>query len=79
MDWSDGYVSEVDYTYGYYGELNPLQTKLKLLFAGIKPPEVKTACELGFGQGVSLLSNSAGSNISWYGNDFNPKDRKSVV
>lgn len=72
MDWSDGYVSEVDYTYGYYGELNPLQTKLKLLFAGIKPPEVKTACELGFGQGVSLLSNSAGSNISWYGNDFNP-------
>ena len=72
MDWSDGYVSEVDYTYGYYGELNPLQTKLKLLFAGIKPPEIKTACELGFGQGVSLLSNSAGSNISWYGNDFNP-------
>ena len=72
MDWSDGYVSEVDYTYGYYGELNPLQTKLKLLFAGIKPPEVKTACELGFGQGVSLLSNSAGSNIAWYGNDFNP-------
>lgn len=72
MNWSEGYVSEVDYTYGYYNELNPLQTKLKLLFAGIKSTEIKTACELGFGQGVSLLSNSAGSNIDWYGNDFNP-------
>lgn len=72
MDWSDGYVSEVDYTYGYYSLLNPLQTKLKLLFAGIKPPEIKTACELGFGQGVSLLSHSAGSDVAWYGNDFNP-------
>jgi hypothetical protein len=72
MDWSDGYVSEVDYTYGYYGELNPLQTKLKLLFAGYKPPEVKTACELGFGQGVSFLCNAAATDIDWYGNDFNP-------
>ena len=72
MHWNQGYVSDIDYTYGYYSELNPLQTKLKLIYAGIKPPEVKTACELGFGQGVSLLCNAAASEIEWYGNDFNP-------
>ena len=72
MHWNQGYVSEIDYLYGYYSELNPLQTKLKLIYAGIKPLEVQTACELGFGQGVSLLCNAASSSIDWYGNDFNP-------
>lgn len=72
MHWDQGYVSEVGYVYGYYSELNPLQNKLSLIYNGIKPPEVKTACELGFGQGVSLLCNAASSNIDWYGNDFNP-------
>lgn len=72
MNWNQGYISEIDYLYGYYSELNPLQTRLKLIYAGIKPIEVKTACELGFGQGVSLLCNAASSSIEWYGNDFNP-------
>lgn len=72
MSWDQGYVSEVDYIYGYYSEFNPLQIKLNLISAGIKPPKIETACELGFGQGVSLLFNAASSDISWYGNDFNP-------
>ena len=72
MNWSDGYVSGIDYTYGYFPDLNPLQAKLKLIYAGIKPPKIKTACELGFGQGISLLAHAASSDIDWYGNDFNP-------
>ena len=72
MSWDQGYVSEIDYTYGYYSEFNPLQIQLNLISAGIKPPKIKTACELGFGQGVSLLCNAASSDIAWYGNDFNP-------
>jgi hypothetical protein len=72
MHWDQGYVSEIDYVYGYYSEFNPLQNKLNLISAGVKPPKIKTACELGFGQGVSLLFNAAGSDIAWYGNDFNP-------
>lgn len=72
MHWDQGYVSEIGYTYGYYSEFNPLQIKLNLISTGIKPPNIKTACELGFGQGVSLLFNAANSDISWYGNDFNP-------
>lgn len=71
-EWTNGYVSDLNYTYGYYPELNPLQAQLKLLFAGIKPPQIKNACELGFGQGISLLSNCAASEINWYGTDFNP-------
>ncbi len=41
MHWDQGYVSEIDYTYGYYSEFNPLQIKLNLISAGIKPPKIK--------------------------------------
>jgi hypothetical protein len=71
-NWDDGYVSEIEYTYGYYPELNPLQARLHLLHAGFKPPTIRNACELGFGQGVSILTHSAGDDIKWYGTDFNP-------
>ena len=70
--WNEGYVSEIEYIYGYYNELNPLRVNLSLISAGIKPPEIKNACELGFGQGLSLVSHAASFNINWYGNDFNP-------
>jgi len=33
---------------------------------------VQTACELGFGQGVSTNYHAASSEVSWYGTDFNP-------
>ena len=34
--------------------LNPLNLNLALTYAGIKPPLIKNACELGFGQGISI-------------------------
>lgn len=71
-DWASGYVSNVGYTYGVYGELNPLRTKLALLARKIVPPVVKNACELGFGQGLSVNMHAAGGSANWYGNDFNP-------
>ena len=71
-DWTSGYVTDIDYTFGYYNELNPLRLKLAFLNAGLVPPEVGTACELGFGQGVSANFHAAGSMVHWYGNDFNP-------
>ena len=48
-DWSEGYMTEVAYTYGYYPELNPLRARLALIEAGVTPPNILTACELGFG------------------------------
>lgn len=70
--WNEGYVADIDYIYGYYHEFNPLRLKFSLISAGIKPPEILNACELGFGQGISLVSHAAGFNINWYGCDFNP-------
>ena len=70
--WNEGYVADIDYTYGYYSELNPLRLRFSLIAAGIKPPEIKNACELGFGQGLSLVAHAASFDFKWHGNDFNP-------
>jgi SAM-dependent methyltransferase len=69
--WSEGYQSEVEYTYGYFSELNPAKTELCCLLAGITPPKVETACELGYGQGVTLNIHAAASGAKWWGTDFN--------
>lgn len=71
-DWTSGYVADVNYTFGYYPELNPLRVKLAFLHAGVKYPEFGTACELGFGQGLSINVHAAASITQWYGTDFNP-------
>jgi SAM-dependent methyltransferase len=66
-----GYVDEIAYTFGYCDELNPLRLELPLLQAGLSSPTVHTACELGFGHGVSVNIHAAGSTSRWYGTDFN--------
>ena len=72
MTWNEGYVSELDYTYGVYQELSPNRLRLPFLVSGFRPPKIETACELGFGQGVSININAATSDVEWWGNDFNP-------
>ncbi|STZ75910.1 class I SAM-dependent methyltransferase [Bergeriella denitrificans] len=71
-NWSEGYVTDITYTHGYYHEMSPRHALVPLLQAGIAMPEVKNACELGFGQGVSINIHAAGSDAQWYGTDFNP-------
>lgn len=71
-DWSAGYVADIGYTFGYYTELNPTRIKLAFLNNGLVFPEVGTACELGFGQGLSANIHAAASVTHWYGTDFNP-------
>ena len=71
-DWTAGYVADIGYTYGYYTELNPLRVRLAFLNAGLVPPEVGAACELGFGQGMSANLHAAASVVQWSGTDFNP-------
>ncbi|UJP05474.1 MAG: methyltransferase regulatory domain-containing protein [Nitrosomonas sp.] len=71
-DWSAGYVTDVGYTFGYYTELSPLRIKQIFAYAGLKYPEVGTACELGFGQGMSVNLHAAASAVEWHGTDFNP-------
>lgn len=71
-DWTSGYVADIGYTFGYYTELNPLRIRLAFLNAGLVPPNVGTACELGFGQGMSTNLHAAASLVHWAGTDFNP-------
>jgi SAM-dependent methyltransferase len=71
-NWSNGYIADIGYTYGYYHALNPLRANLALLHARIALPESGTACELGYGQGISANIHAAASATRWYGTDFNP-------
>ena len=70
---NDRYVTDITYTMNYKPEINPLLIDFSFLLAGLRAPSIKTACELGFGQGLSLNFHATGSTISWYGNDFNLK------
>ncbi|EHJ46014.1 Methyltransferase regulatory domain-containing protein (plasmid) [Solidesulfovibrio carbinoliphilus subsp. oakridgensis] len=72
QDWTAGYVADIGYTYGYYTELNPLRVKLAFLNAGLRFPETGTACELGFGQGLSVNIHATAAVTQWHGTDFNP-------
>lgn len=70
--WNDGYITEVAYTHGYYRELNPLWLKFVMAHAGYAFPDTGHACELGFGQGVSINIHASASAWQWHGTDFNP-------
>lgn len=70
MSLDTGYVKS-EYTYGYFNELNPSRQRFILALNGIKTNKIRTACELGFGQGLSISIHAATSGIEWHGNDFN--------
>ena len=73
--WSEGYVTDVGYTYGYYRETSPVYQRFCLLLSGLacsEPDENATHCELGFGQGISININAAANPGRYIGTDFNP-------
>jgi hypothetical protein len=74
MDWTSGYVAEIDYTHGYYRELAPGLIDFALLAAGYEPPD-RTGMkylELGYGQGLSANIHAAATPGAFWGTDFNP-------
>lgn len=72
--WDAGYISEINYVYGYFAELAPERLKLALLSKGVAHTVAAqpTYLELGFGQGLSLAINAATNSGEYYGTDFNP-------
>ncbi len=73
MSWNAGYVTDVNYTFGYYGDFNPIRTNYGLAMAGVAAPPLRNACELGFGQGLSVAIHAAAQpGVQWWGTDFNP-------
>ncbi len=74
MDWTSGYVAEIDYTHGYYRELAPSLIDLALLLSGHEPPLRASMryLELGYGQGLSANIHAAAVAGEFWGADFNP-------
>ena len=72
-DWTDFNAS-----FGYYSELNPLRLRLAFLNIGLKFPEIGSACELGFGRGMSVNQHAAASTVQWFCTDFNPINLQSA-
>lgn len=73
-DWTSGYVTELEYTHGYYRELSPGILRLACLSAGVAMPagNALNYLELGFGQGLSINVHAASNRGVYWGTDFNP-------
>jgi SAM-dependent methyltransferase len=74
MDWTSGYVAEIDYTHGYYRELAPGLIDFALLLSSHEPPNRSSMryLELGYGQGLSANIHAAAVAGEFWGADFNP-------
>jgi SAM-dependent methyltransferase len=73
---SDGYITNIDYTSGFYPGLSPHAQNFALLYRGFASPELAegfTYCELGCGHGFSTaLLGAANPQGAFWGIDFNP-------
>ncbi|PJC97363.1 methyltransferase [Janthinobacterium sp. BJB1] len=76
MAWNEGYVSDIEYTNGFYSDLSPHHLNFSCILNGIEPVPLDqpyTYFELGFGRGQTLnILAAANANGQFYGNDFNP-------
>jgi predicted O-methyltransferase YrrM len=76
MDWTDGYVSDIAYTTGFYRELSPGFLTFAAKLQGCHAPDPAapfTYCELGCGQGFGTnILAAAHPHAQFVGIDFNP-------
>jgi SAM-dependent methyltransferase len=75
-EWSSGYVTDLNYTHGFYRELTPSYLAMVPLIkgqTGFDPNMPLNICELGCGQGLSAnLIAAANPQVQYYATDFNP-------
>ena len=75
-NWSDGYVTDIDYEYFYFHELAPAHMDYVCLQMGHRPPAMDRPfnyCELGCGMGLTTLGNAATNPTGqFFGVDINP-------
>ena len=74
--WSDGYVTDIQYTNHFYPDLAPGYLAFSCLRQGVRPPRLgpgATYLELGCGHGFSVnLLAAANPGLDFWGVDFNP-------
>ena len=75
--WSEGYVSDIAYSIGYYREMAPDHVGYAALSLGKHPGgavKPKRVLELGFGMGLGfVLGAAANPQTEFEGCDFNPE------
>ncbi|WP_243371249.1 class I SAM-dependent methyltransferase [Microvirga solisilvae] len=76
--WNSGYVTDVDYTHGFYRDLTPNLLNFVALLHNVDVPggdlTPRAYCELGCGQGFTTnLLAAANPHIEFYATDFNPR------
>jgi SAM-dependent methyltransferase len=75
-DWSDGYVTEVQYTGKFFPHMAPGAMAFACVRQGVRPPQLgpgSTYLELGCGQGFGLnLLAAANPDMRFWGVDFLP-------
>lgn len=75
-DWSDGYVTNTEYTTHFYPFLSPAAQNFALVLSGHAPTDLNggfTYCELGCGHGyTTALLSSVYPEGKFWGVDFNP-------
>ncbi len=75
-EWTQGYVSDIPYTFGFYREMVPTLQRVALINRGFTAPETEAPfnyCELGSGNGLTLnILAAAHPQAQFYGTDFNP-------
>jgi SAM-dependent methyltransferase len=76
MSWSGGYVSDIEYTAGFYAEQGPVYLNFVAALNGFALPSPQrpfTYFELGSGRGMTInLLAAANPNGRFYAADFNP-------
>lgn len=76
MDWTSGYVSDVEYTAGFYPEQAPGLLNFACILNGVEPVDTNkdfNYCELGFGRGLTInVLAAANPKGRFYAADFNP-------
>ncbi|MDE2387901.1 MAG: methyltransferase regulatory domain-containing protein [Betaproteobacteria bacterium] len=75
-DWTQGYVTEVEYTQGFYKELAPAHLEFAALLQGYEAPSTAKPfnwIEVGCGHGVTAnVLAAANPSGKFYAMDFNP-------
>ena len=66
------YFTDLPYTAGYFEAMSTFRARVVLALSGFEITELSTACELGYGRGVSIALHSASSEVEWYGTDMLP-------
>lgn len=74
--WGDGYVTDIEYSDGFYAAQSPPHLALAATLNGVEPPDLGgpfTACELGCGKGqTALVFAAVNPQAEFHAIDFHP-------